>query len=106
VVAGRRRRSVAVLGEMLELGPDSRERHDEVGRLAVRLNVKLLVVVGGAAWPIFDGAQMEGSWGEEVVQVADVAEAKALLDATLTAGDVVLVKASHGSGLWRLADEL
>ncbi len=106
VVAGRTRRSVAVLGEMLELGDDHRERHDEVGRLAVRLNVKLLVVVGGGAWPIFDGAQMEGSWGEEVVQVADVAEAKALLDETLTAGDVVLVKASHGSGLWSLADEL
>src|SRR5690606_4273565 len=79
VVAGRDRRSVAVLGEMLELGGESRERHDEVGRLAVRLNIDLTVVVGAGAWAIFDGAQMEGSWGEEVVQVDDLEAAEKLL---------------------------
>ena len=106
VVAGRDRRSVAVLGQMLELGEDSRERHDEVGRLAVRLNVRLLIVVGQDAWPIFDGAQMEGSWGDEVVQVDSIEEAKAILDDYLTRGDVVLVKASNGAGLWRLGTML
>lgn len=106
VVAGRDRRSIAVLGEMLELGDESRERHDEVGRLAVRLNVKLTVVVGAGAWAIFDGAQMEGSWGDEVVQVDDVDAAHALLTEKMRPGDVVLVKASHGSGLWKLGDRL
>ncbi len=106
VVAGRDRRSIAVLGQMLELGPDSRERHDDVGRLAVRLNVRLVIVVGAGAWPIFDGAQMEGSWGDEVVQVEDLTSAKAILDETLTAGDVVLIKASNGTGLWKLGDML
>lgn len=106
VVAGRDRRSIAVLGQMLELGPDSRERHDDVGRLAVRLNVRLVIVVGTDAWPIFDGAQMEGSWGDEVVQVDDLHGAKAILNDTLMAGDVVLVKASNGTGLWQLGDML
>jgi len=106
VVAGRERRSVAVLGEMLELGEESRERHDEVGRLAVRLNVRLTVVVGDGAWAIREGAMMEGSWGEEVVHVADVDAARAVLADEVRPGDVVLVKASHGTGLWRLADEL
>lgn len=106
VVAGRERRSIAVLGPMLELGEESRERHDDVGRLAVRLNVRLLIVVGTDAWPIFDGAQMEGSWGDEVVQVDDLHAAKVILDDTLTSGDVVLIKASNGTGLWRLADLL
>lgn len=106
VVAGRDRRSIAVLGQMLELGPDSRERHDDMGRLAVRLNVRLVIVVGPDAWPIFDGAQMEGSWGDEVVQVDDLHGAKAILDGTLTAGDVVLIKASNGTGLWQLGDML
>lgn len=106
VVAGRDRRSIAVLGQMLELGPHSRERHDEIGRLAVRLNVKLLIVVGADSWPIFEGAQMEGSWGDEVVQVDDLHAAKKILDEVLTAGDVVLIKASNGTGLWKLGDQL
>ena len=106
VVAGRKRRTIAVLGEMLELGPTSREQHDEIGRLVVRLNISLLVVVGKGAGGLADGALQEGSWGDEVVEVEDAAAASGLLDRTLTSGDVVLIKASHGSGLWKLADEL
>ncbi|GII99465.1 UDP-N-acetylmuramoyl-tripeptide--D-alanyl-D-alanine ligase [Sediminihabitans luteus] len=106
VMAGRDRRSVAVLGEMRELGDDSRVEHDALGRLAVRLNVKLLVVVGEGAYHVHEGAQQEGSWGDEVVFVPDVETASALLRDELRAGDVVLVKASNGSGLWRLGDEL
>ncbi len=106
VVAGRDRRSVAVLGEMLELGETARAAHDEIGRLAVRLNVKLLVVVGAGAMAIHDGARHEGSWGDEVHPVEDVEEAAEVLAARLEPGDVVLIKASNGTGLWRLADRL
>ncbi|MET3976124.1 UDP-N-acetylmuramoyl-tripeptide--D-alanyl-D-alanine ligase [Cellulosimicrobium sp. 4261] len=106
VMAGRDRRSVAVLGEMLELGEDSRVAHDDIGRLVVRLNVKLLVVVGEGAGGIHDGATQEGSWGDETRFVPDVETASALLRDELQEGDVVLVKASNGSGLWRLGDEL
>lgn len=106
VMAGRDRRSVAVLGEMLELGDESRTAHDAVGRLAVRLNIKLLVVVGDGAYHIHEGATQEGSWGEETVFVPDVEAAERLLDEALRPGDVVLVKASNGSGLWRLGDRL
>ncbi|WP_265523333.1 UDP-N-acetylmuramoyl-tripeptide--D-alanyl-D-alanine ligase [Oerskovia flava] len=106
VMAGRERRSVAVLGEMLELGPDSRTAHDEIGRLVVRLNIKQLVVVGDGAGGIHDGATQEGSWGDESVFVSDVRAASAVLADELRPGDVVLVKASNGSGLWRLGDEL
>ncbi|MFE4464155.1 UDP-N-acetylmuramoyl-tripeptide--D-alanyl-D-alanine ligase [Oerskovia sp. NPDC056781] len=106
VMAGRERRSVAVLGEMRELGPDSRAAHDEIGRLVVRLNIKLLVVVGDGAGGIHDGATQEGSWGDETRFVPDVEAASALLRDELQPGDVVLVKSSNGSGLWRLGDEL
>ncbi|MEL7976215.1 UDP-N-acetylmuramoyl-tripeptide--D-alanyl-D-alanine ligase [Isoptericola sp. F-RaC21] len=106
VMAGRTRRSVAVLGEMLELGDGSRAAHDAIGRLVVRLNVKLLVVVGDGAYHIHEGALQEGSWGEESVFVPDLDAARAVLAEALTPGDVVLVKSSLGSGLWRLGDEL
>jgi UDP-N-acetylmuramoyl-tripeptide--D-alanyl-D-alanine ligase len=106
VMAGRERRSIAVLGEMLELGENSRLAHDELGRLAVRLNISMLVVVGTGARAIHDGAAHEGSWGEESILVQDVDAAQAFLDRMIAPGDVVLVKSSHGAGLWRLGDYL
>ncbi|MGH3948037.1 MAG: UDP-N-acetylmuramoyl-tripeptide--D-alanyl-D-alanine ligase [Pseudonocardiaceae bacterium] len=101
---GRQRRSWAVLGEMAELGPDSVAAHDEIGRLAVRLNINRLVVVGERAAAIHQGASHEGSWGEESVLVPDTDAAVALLRAALLPADVVLVKASKVAELWRVAE--
>jgi UDP-N-acetylmuramoyl-tripeptide--D-alanyl-D-alanine ligase len=106
VLAGRERRSVAVLGEMMELGAGSRAEHEAIGLQVVRLNVGLTVVVGEGALGIFAGAQREGSWGDEVVMVDDVDAAAAFLDGALRPGDVVLVKSSNDAGLWRLGDLL
>ncbi|MFD6447950.1 UDP-N-acetylmuramoyl-tripeptide--D-alanyl-D-alanine ligase [Promicromonospora sp. NPDC060204] len=106
VMAGRTRRSVAVLGEMRELGDGARAAHDEIGRLVVRLNVKQLVVVGDGAYHIHEGAMQEGSWGSESIFVPDLDAARTLLDESLEPGDVVLVKSSLGSGLWELGDHL
>lgn len=106
VLAGRDRRSVAVLGEMLELGPGSRAAHESIGLQVVRLNVALTVVVGPGARAIADGALLEGSWGDEVAVVDDIDAAVELLEGELRAGDVVLVKSSYGAGLWRLGDRL
>ncbi|WP_369372028.1 UDP-N-acetylmuramoyl-tripeptide--D-alanyl-D-alanine ligase [Promicromonospora sp. Populi] len=106
VVAGRTRRSVAVLGAMLELGDAARAAHDEIGRLVVRLNIKQLIVVGEGAYHIHEGAMQEGSWGSESIFVPDLDAARELLDASLEPGDVVLVKSSLGSGLWALGDHL
>jgi UDP-N-acetylmuramoyl-tripeptide--D-alanyl-D-alanine ligase len=106
VLAGRDRRSIAVLGEMLELGPESREAHDALGTLVVRLNIGLTVVVGEGARGIRDGANREGSWGDEVVLVDDLENARLFLEHELRPGDVVLVKSSYGAGLWQLGDVL
>jgi UDP-N-acetylmuramoyl-tripeptide--D-alanyl-D-alanine ligase len=105
---GDRRRSWAVLGEMAELGDDAIAEHDSIGRLAVRLDVSRLVVVGTgrAMSAMHQGAVMEGSWGIESTMVADADAALALLRAELAEGDVVLVKASKAAGLAMLADAL
>ncbi|OBI86651.1 UDP-N-acetylmuramoyl-tripeptide--D-alanyl-D-alanine ligase [Mycobacterium asiaticum] len=102
------RRSWAVLGEMAELGDDAISEHDRVGRLAVRLDVSRLVVVGTGRpmSAMHQGAVMEGSWGSEAVSVPDRDAALALLRAELRPGDVVLVKASNSAGLGALADAL
>ncbi|MGV0646013.1 UDP-N-acetylmuramoyl-tripeptide--D-alanyl-D-alanine ligase [Mycolicibacterium sp. XJ879] len=105
---GGRRRSWAVLGEMAELGDDAISEHDNIGRLAVRLDVSRLIVVGTgrAMSAMHHGAVMEGSWGPEATMVADADAALALLRAELRPGDVVLVKASNAAGLGPLADAL
>jgi UDP-N-acetylmuramoyl-tripeptide--D-alanyl-D-alanine ligase len=92
---GKRRRTVAVLGHMAELGGDAREAHMDLGRFLVRLDVGQLVVVGEAAGGIHAGAVLEGSWGSESIHVPDVDAAVALLREQLEPGDVVLVKGSR-----------
>ena len=99
-------RSVAVLGEMAELGEYSDEEHDRIGRLAVRLNVKKLVVVGHAARHIHNAAGLEGSWDGESVLVATADEAYDLLRDELREGDVVLVKSSGSAKLRFLGDRI
>lgn len=100
------RRTWAVLGSMLELGDDSTAEHDAIGRLAVRLNISRLVVVGDTARPMASGAQHEGSWGDEAVWVPDADSAYALLAEELRPGDVVLFKSSRDAGLRWLGDRL
>ena len=110
--AAEKRRSWAVLGEMAELGEDAVAEHDRVGRLAVRLDVSRLVVVGSgrSMSAMHHAAVMEGSWGASgdrgAVIVADADAALALLRAEVQPGDVVLVKASNAAGLGALADAL
>ncbi|MEO6533161.1 MAG: UDP-N-acetylmuramoyl-tripeptide--D-alanyl-D-alanine ligase [Pseudolysinimonas sp.] len=99
-------RSVAVLGEMAELGEYSRDEHDRLGRLVVRLNIGKLVVVGEGARHIHAAAGLEGSWDGESVFVPDVDAAYDLLREELRSGDVVLVKSSKSAGLRFLGDRL
>ena len=99
-------RSVAVLGEMTELGDVADEEHDRIGRLVVRLNIQKLVVVGHGARHIHNAAGLEGSWDGESVLVATADEAYDLLRGELREGDVVLVKSSKSAGLRFLGDRL
>ncbi|CAN5493483.1 UDP-N-acetylmuramoyl-tripeptide--D-alanyl-D-alanine ligase [soil metagenome] len=99
-------RSVAVLGEMAELGEYAQEEHDRLGRLVVRLNIGKLVVVGDGARHIHLAAGLEGSWDGESVFVPDLDAAYDLLRGELAEGDVVLVKSSKSAGLRFLGDRL
>ena len=96
-------RTLAVLGEMAELGADAADEHDAIGRLAVRLDISRLIAVGAAARPMAHGAALEGSWDGESTWVADPDAALTLLQHELRPGDVVLVKASRAASLERVA---
>lgn len=99
-------RTVAVLGEMAELGEYSVAEHDAIGRLVVRLNIDQLVVVGEGAKIIHMGASQEGSWDGESKFFATIDEALQYLRGILTDGDTVLVKSSKSANLRFLGDDL
>ncbi len=98
---GRRtgRRTVAVLGEMRELGESSAEEHRAVGRHADELGIDRVVVVGEGARPIAESARAASF-------CASVDEARDAVRNNVGGDEVVLVKASRAAGLERLAAEL
>jgi UDP-N-acetylmuramoyl-tripeptide--D-alanyl-D-alanine ligase len=103
VAIGRGGRTWAVLGPMAELGDAGVTEHDRIGRLAVKLGIGRLVVVGEEARPIIEAARLEGMTAEEATLVPDVETAVELLRRSIADGDVVLVKASRAAGLERIA---
>ena len=107
-VIGRRRgrRTVAVLGEMRELGTEARAGHEQVGSAVSRLEIDVLVVVGEAAAGIAEGATRDSTWNGEAIVTAGRDEALAWVRENVAAGDVVLVKASRGAALEAIADGL
>jgi UDP-N-acetylmuramoyl-tripeptide--D-alanyl-D-alanine ligase len=86
-------RRVAVLGDMLELGPDAPRMHREIGEHAAARGVELLVTVGPLA------GEIAGTFSGESHAVADAAAAAGLLAGLLRERDTVLVKGSRGVGL-------
>jgi UDP-N-acetylmuramoyl-tripeptide--D-alanyl-D-alanine ligase len=93
-------RRVAVLGDMLELGPDGPRLHREIGEHAAARNVELLVTVGPLA------AEMRRGFAGESHAVTDAQAAVELLGALLREGDTVLVKGSRAVGLERVLESL
>jgi UDP-N-acetylmuramoyl-tripeptide--D-alanyl-D-alanine ligase len=86
-------RSVAVLGDMRELGPTERDFHLELGEEATRSGVELLVTVGPLA------AAMAERYDGEVRTLPDAATAAEVVPELVRPGDIVLVKGSLAVGL-------
>jgi UDP-N-acetylmuramoyl-tripeptide--D-alanyl-D-alanine ligase len=100
------RRTIAVLGEMAELGEFSKSSHDEIGRLVVRYNISKLIVIGDGAKLIHMGAMQEGSWDGESVYFDSISDGLEHIREMLVAGDIVLVKSSKSANLRHLGDDL
>ena len=97
------KRKIAILGDMLELGSESRSGHLEVGAFAAQNGVDLLVAIGKDA-----AYYAEGAAGHlDTAKIRYFPEKKDFLQALpelLQPGDVVLVKASRSMELEEIAD--
>lgn len=105
-VAGPENRTIAVLGEMAELGEYAGEEQDRLALLIVRLGIDQLVVVGDGARRLHISAINEGSWDGESKFYSTPDEAYDYLSSLLRAGDIVLVKSSNSAKLRFLGDRL
>lgn len=106
VLAARRRSSptaqaIAVLGDMLELGDDSVRFHEEVGRRVVQAGVTRLIAVGEFAAAM---AKVAADGGVQTALAPDAAAAADLVRPQ--PGDTVLIKASRGIALERVASAI
>jgi len=98
-------RKVAVLGDMLELGPYEWRGHEMVGVRAAEV-VDELVTVGRLGRMIAAAACRAGLSRSVVTELADSDEAIEYLQSSLKANDVVLIKGSHGMRMDRITAAL
>lgn len=104
-------RSLAVLGDMLELGDESAREHARIGELAVRLGVDVLVGCGRQmAFATSRAARLSAGrlapHPTRVVHVVDCQHAVPIVKSLARAGDVMLVKGSRGMAMERVVAQL
>jgi len=99
---GAGRRTVAVLGDMAELGAQAGEFHTQVGEYAAQAGITAVIAVGSHAKEYAAGA----SNGCEVHTFSDREEMNAFLDDYLREGDAVLVKGSRVMALEQVVAHL
>jgi UDP-N-acetylmuramoyl-tripeptide--D-alanyl-D-alanine ligase len=95
-------RRIALLGEMLELGPDSPSLHAALAGPIEDAGADLVIVVGEGANPLAEAL----AGRVEVVRVREAGAAGELLHAQAGDGDVVLIKGSNASGVHKVAASL
>jgi len=99
-------RAIAVLGDMLELGCESKQAHREIGGEAVRLGTDYLMTVGELAADIAVGALETRMPADRITVARDHGALAERLREILRKGDVVLLKGSRGARMERVLEAL
>ncbi len=99
-------RTVAVLGDMFELGGDSDKLHFETGAYCAAKPIDVFVLIGEHAKHLYDGVMSRKSSDQKVYYFVDKQSFLAEKDFVLQNGDTVLLKASHGMGFTKLVEAL
>jgi UDP-N-acetylmuramoyl-tripeptide--D-alanyl-D-alanine ligase len=99
-------RAIAVLGDMLELGPTELDLHRDVGRFAAGAGLALLVCFGQRARAFGEGATEAGLAPDHVEFAEEPAQAVEIVRRHARPEDVILVKGSRGMKMERISDPL
>ena len=90
------RRRIAVLGEMLELGPSAETLHREIGRFTAEQGIHAVFGIRGAARFMVDEAKQAGLSGGAAYFFPTAEEAGDFLRNYYRTGDAILFKGSRG----------
>lgn len=96
----------AVLGDMLELGPETEAAHREMGLLVAEMGIEYLMTVGPASKLTAEAAVEAGLDPTHCASFATSSEAGKFLQEKMKKGDVVLVKGSQGSRMEKIVKEV
>ncbi|OGD26834.1 MAG: hypothetical protein A2028_01320 [Candidatus Aminicenantes bacterium RBG_19FT_COMBO_59_29] len=99
-------RRVAVLGDMLELGPAEADFHRQAGRQVAANGWDLLLAVGPLARHIAEGAVAAGLPRARVLTFTTSDEAARSISTLIEDGDLILVKGSRGIKIERVVERL
>lgn len=88
-------RKIAVLGDMLELGPLAQSAHEKVGEIANTCGVDRLFTYGKVSYHIMQGALKAGMTKENVFNSIDAMQLASMIKKELAEGDTILFKASR-----------
>ncbi len=94
-------RKIAVLGDMLELGPYEKQGHEIVGMRAAQV-AKYLVTLGSRAHMIAESARRAGMKSSTILEFEELDPIVDWLNKNLTTNDAVLIKGSHGLRMDRI----
>jgi UDP-N-acetylmuramoyl-tripeptide--D-alanyl-D-alanine ligase len=98
-------RKIAVLGDMLELGPYEKQGHEMVGMRAAQV-AKTLLTLGSRAHMIADSARRAGMKPANIVEFESAEPIVDWLNKNVSARDAVLIKGSHGLHMDRITAAL
>jgi UDP-N-acetylmuramoyl-tripeptide--D-alanyl-D-alanine ligase len=99
-------RSIAVLGDMLELGSHEIQAHIDLGKFLAEVGVNILITVGRFSSLIADGAVEKGMKKTNIYIAKDNKEAGEKLLDVLSKGDTVLIKGSRSIKMEEIVDML
>jgi UDP-N-acetylmuramyl pentapeptide synthase len=98
-------RTIAVLGDMLELGNAAAESHRAIGAIAAKLGIDLMITVGPLAKHIAEGAVGAGMARDRVLEAETTSRGAVLLKKHSRTGDTVLIKGSRGMKMETILEE-
>ncbi|RJP50246.1 MAG: UDP-N-acetylmuramoyl-tripeptide--D-alanyl-D-alanine ligase [Anaerolineaceae bacterium] len=98
-------RKIAVLGDMLELGPYERQGHEMVGMRAAQV-AKILITLGARGHMIAEAARRARMKPTNIIEFESPEPIVDWLKQNLTSNDTVLIKGSHGLRMDRITAAL
>lgn len=95
-------KKIYVLGDMLELGEKSKELHSELGKKVLKSDADYAIFYGDEMKYAYLACKdkKKSFWSNQIKDISDE------LESSVCKGDLILLKASKGMELWRVADAL